>query len=302
MIDPTDKLTINIAMKNKPPIDDFIIDLSNPVTPSTSGLDMAHAKRPLTSVKELDSAKQELTTTDEIQKTAMTVFSESETDLAIELGVNLAQDALELVQDAALSIGKAATLLVKAGLELIAAKSLCQHGEFKTWCEKVGIQHNRATEAMSYARFASQLDPKERGKYLLLPKRSAVLLANAEPALVEFLLEDGNEELARKLRKRSELVELARELTETEDALGKTAKENEALHKELKALKEAQYATVAGSEYPASVIQLRKEAAVLADEAIASLSSIRYHASNFDYLGITGCADQDERKIGRAHV
>ena len=205
-----------------------------------------------------------------------------------------------MIKEAAHDMANAATLLVRSGVKLSIAKDQCQHGEFEPILKALGISSQRASEAMRYSEFAAQLESKEREKYLLLPKKSALLLANAEPALVEFLLEDGNEELARKLRKRSELVELARELTETEDALGKTAKENEALHKELKALKEAQYATVAGSEYPASVIQLRKEAAVLADEAIASLSSIRYHASNFDYLGITGCADQDERNMHAA--
>lgn len=240
-----------------------------------------------------------LAVTDENNRLRHGVVDEKEMSLAIELGVNLSQDGFELVQDAALSMGKAVTFLVKSGLELVAAKAAAGDGNFKAYCKQVGIVEERAHEAMRYARFAATLEPKEREKYLLLPKKSALLLANAEPALVEFLLEDGNEELARKLRKRSELVELARELTETEDALGKTAKENEALHKELKALKEAQLSAIAGSEYPMQVVQLRKESAVLADDAIAALSSIRQHAETFENFCMLGTA-QDERNLHAA--
>lgn len=303
---PDDALTIDLyAAPVRRVADDFHLDLGDDSgepdlivdTNKTTGfsVDIEHAKRPFTSVKELDTAKQELAVIPENTRLRHGGVDENEIALAYELGVNLAQDGLELVQDAATSMGKAVTFLVKSGLELIAAKGQAGEGNFKDYLKQVGIPENRAYEAVSYAKFAARLEPKEREKYLLLPKKSALLLANAEPALVEFLLEDGNEELARKLRKRSELVELARELTETEDALNRHAKENDLLHKEIKALKEANEIAVAGSEYPAAVVQLRKEASVLTDEAIAALSSIRHHADNFDYLGITGDPDRGER-------
>lgn len=223
-------------------------------------------------------------------------LGEKELNLAVEMGINLSQDGFELVQDAALSMGKAVTFLVKSGLELIAAKSKVNDGDFTAFCNQIGIPKQRAYEAINYAKLAAKLEPKERERYLLLPKKSALLLANAEPALVEFLLEDGNEEIAKRLRKKSELTELARELTETTDALNRHAKENEALHKELKALKEAQLTAVAGSEYPMQVVQLRKESSVLADEAIAAISSMRQHAETFEAFCMLG-NDQDERNL-----
>lgn len=210
------------------------------------------------------------------------IFGEAELDLAQEFGINLQQEGTELIQEAALDISKSATLLVTAGLRLMAAKEKCEHGEFKEHCQKIGIVESRASETIRYAKFASQLDPKERGNYLVLPKKSALLLANADPVVVEFLLEDENLELARKIRKKSDLLDLSRELVETTDERDKLQKELTALQEENKALKSINETQVAGSEYPAFVVQLRKESSVLADEAIAALSSIRTHAETFD--------------------
>ena len=223
---------------------------------------------------------------------------EKETDLAKELGVDLSQSGADLVQEAASNMSKAITLLVRAGLELIAAKEKCPHGEFEDYCNSFGISRQRASEAMNYARFAAQLPTKERDKYLVLPKKSALLLANAEPEVISFLLEDENLELTRKVRNRAELTELARALTESEDERKRYQSENEALHKEMKALRQAQEAQIAGSEYPAVVVQLRKESSVLADEAIAALSSIRTHVESFEYFA--GDAEQAERNLHAA--
>lgn len=240
-----------------------------------------------------------LAVTDENPNARLARISENTLSLAIDLGVDASVATLDMIKEAAHDLANAATLLVRTGVRLAIAKANCAHGEFEQYCSQVGIAPRRAQEAMSYADLAARLEPKERERYLLLPKKSALLLANAEPALVEFLLEDGNEEIAKRLRKKSELTELARELTETTDALNRHAKENEALHKELRALKEAQLGAIAGSEYPMQVVQLRKESAVLADDAIAALSSIRQHAETFETFCMLGTA-QDERNLHAA--
>lgn len=253
-----------------------------------------------TSDADNDTRTNELTATEEENANPrLAGISEKMISLAIDLGVDSSISAQDMVGDAAHDMANAATLLIRSGVKLILAKQQCQHGEFESITKSRGIPSQRVSEAMRYAEFAATLDTKEREKYLLLPKKSALLLANAEPALVEFLLEDGNEEIAKRLRKRSELRELALELSETTHALEKSERENEALYKEIRALKEASDVAVAGSQYPAVVVQLRKEAAVLADEAIAALSSIRHHAESFEVMA-TGNPEKDERNFNAA--
>jgi uncharacterized coiled-coil protein SlyX len=220
---------------------------------------------------------------------------EKESALAIEFGINLSQSSLELVQDAALSMGKAATLLVKSGLELLAAQAQAGDGNFRQFLAQVGIPERRAFEAISYARFAAQLPDSQRGRYLMLPKKSAFLLGNADPEVIELLLEDENISKTSKLRTRTELSELARALTETENELEQTKVKNEALAEEVLRLKEAQEAHVAGSEYPLHVVVLRKESSTLADEAIACLTSIRSFTEEFMWKHETTAASQQAR-------
>lgn len=256
-------------------------------------------KRTLAKVEHMSDTPTDLVIVDdENSNVRLAHISEDVTSLAIDLGVDISLPVKDMIHDAGRDMANAATLLVRSGVKLIAAKAQCQHGEFEPLCEAIGISRFRAAEAMRYASFASRLPSKERDKYLVLPKKSALLLANAEPEVISFLLEDENLELTRKVRNRAELTELARALTESEDERKRYQSENEALHKEMKALRQAQEAQIAGSEYPAVVVQLRKESSVLADEAIAALSSIRTHVESFEYFA--GDVDTAERNLHAA--
>ena len=257
-------------------------------------------KRTLAKVEQMSETQNThlVTMEDENSNVRQSHISEDLTSLAIDLGVDISLPVKDMIHDAGRDMANAATLLVRSGVKLIAAKSQCQHGEFEPLCESIGISRFRAAEAMRYASFASRLPTKERDKYLVLPKKSALLLANAEPEVIRFLLEDENLELTRKVRNRAELTELARALTDAEDERKRYQSENEALHKEIKALRQAQDVQIAGSEYPAVVVQLRKESSVLADEAIAALASIRTHVESFEYLG--GDSDTAERNLHAA--
>lgn len=224
-------------------------------------------------------------------------FGERDYDLALSLGINPQDGAMDLVHDAALNMGRAATLLVRAGLALMAAKAKTEHGMFEQYCTDVGIPPRRAREAMSYAQFTAQLPDSQRGRYLMLPKKSAFLLGNADPEVIELLLEDENISKTSKLRTRTELSELARALTETENELEQTKAKNEALAEEVLRLKEAQEAHVAGSEYPLHVVVLRKESSILADEAIACLTSIRSFTEEFAWKNEAAPHSQQARNL-----
>lgn len=290
MIDIHDTSTIDfLAQRPRPAANDFTIDLTETRRPAVSATPTVPTTEP--------AVTGELLPAEENTQLRHGAVDERESALAFEFGINLQQSSLELVQDAALSMGKAATLLVKSGLELLAAQAQAGDGNFRQFLAQVGIPERRAFEAISYARFAAQLPDNQRSRYLMLPKKSAFLLGNADPEVIELLLDDENISKTSKLRTRTELSELARALTETEDELETTKAKNEALQEEILRLKEAQEAHVAGSEYPLHVVVLRKEASILADEAIACLSSIRSFTDEFAWKNETAPHSQQARNL-----
>lgn len=280
MIDNHDTSTIDfLAQRPRPAANDFTIDLTETRRPAAPTTPTAPMTEP--------AVTGELLPAEENSKhrqggdLVSSGFDERDYDLALSLGINPQDEAMDLVHDAALNMGRAATLLVRSGLALMAAKAKTEHGAFEQYCADVGIPQQRASEAMTYARFAAQLPDNQRSRYLMLPKKSAFLLGNADPEVIELLLDDENISKTSKLRTRTELSELARALTETEDELETTKAQNEALEEELLRLRQANEAKVAGSEYPLHVVTLRKESSILADEANACLSSIRTHVEEF---------------------
>lgn len=296
MIDNHDTSTIDfLAQRPRPAANDFTIDLTEtrrpaaPATPTVPTTEPAVTGE-LMPMEENSNRRHggDLVSSD---------FDERDYDLALSLGINPQDEAMDLVHDAALNMGRAATLLVRSGLALMAAKAKAEHGVFEQYCADVGIPPQRAREAMTYARFAAQLPDNQRSRYLMLPKKSAFLLGNADPEVIELLLDDENISKTSKLRTRTELSELARALTETEDELETTKAKNEALQEEILRLKEAQEAHVAGSEYPLHVVVLRKEASILADEAIACLSSIRSFTDEFVWKNETAPHSQQARNL-----
>ena len=205
------------------------------------------------------------------------VHLDSNKELAATLEVTLAKPNNELVNDAAVCMSQSITLMVTSGVMLEEVKQRSEHGEFNALCESMGISRIRASEAMRYARFAAMVDKDALPNLLMLPKKAALTLANADPEMIELMLSDDHISKAKKIRNKTQLSELARALTETEDDVEKLTTENEALTRELKAVKEREQAHIGGSEYHPDIVKLRKESAILSDQAIAGVSSIRSH-------------------------
>lgn len=205
------------------------------------------------------------------------VHLDSNNKLAAILEVTLAKSNNELMNDAAVCMSQSITLMVTSGVMLEEVKQRCAHGEFNGLCESMGISRIRASEAMRYARFAAQVDKDALPNLLMLPKKAALTLANADPEMIELMLSDDHIGKAQKVRNKTQLSELARALTESEDEVTKLSKEKEALERELRAVTEREKAHIGGSEYHPEVVKLRKESAILADQAIAGASSIRSH-------------------------
>lgn len=275
----TEEIQIDLmdTPKEKAPLD-IDLDLGNS-NPRETGI----------SENEIDNEK-----TDIANPRETGISNEPVMTLAIELGVDLSGDNQELMQAAAIDMGKAATLLVRSGLRLLTAKENCQHGEFEGYLSRIGISSQRASDSMRYATFASLIPINQLDKYLMLPKRAALILGNAEPDVIEALLEDDHYEDARRLTNKAQLQQLLQDLNESKDERERYQKENQELHAQIKAMEEAQEAHIAGSEYPLDVVTLRKESSVLADEAIASLSSIRTYVERYDASNAP--AETQERK------
>lgn len=120
-------------------------------------------------------------------------LNEKDEQLANELGVDLSLDAKQLIANIIDKTNRSVSLIVEAGLELIALKSKCKHGEFEPILEAAGLSSQRASEMMRYGRFASSLPQAQRAKALTLPKKKVLLLASADADTVSELLNSEDE-------------------------------------------------------------------------------------------------------------
>jgi hypothetical protein len=111
--------------------------------------------------------------------------------LAVELGVDLDHDIETLLDSIADKTNRSARLIVEVGLELLAVKRACNHGEFLPLLESRGLARDRAADFMRYAKFSAGLSKAERTKVLGQPKKKVLALASADAGVVKELLADG---------------------------------------------------------------------------------------------------------------
>lgn len=120
-------------------------------------------------------------------------IDEKDVTLAGELGIDLERDAGDLLDSAVERMNRSARLIIEVGLELLAAKRACGHGEWLPGLESRGLTNERAGEAMRYAKFTSRLPAAQRRQVTALPKKKVLALAATEPETVAELLESGEE-------------------------------------------------------------------------------------------------------------
>jgi hypothetical protein len=128
-------------------------------------------------------------TSNKISEAAFTM-STSALSLAGELGLDLQQPTNALLESIINKANASARLIVEVGLELMALKQHCQHGEYQQLIERIGFTKQRAHEFTRYAEFTSSLTKAERNKVISLPKKKVLLLASAEKEMVVELLEN----------------------------------------------------------------------------------------------------------------
>jgi len=117
-------------------------------------------------------------------------LTDADREVAESLGIVLAGSAADCINRSVELANAATRFSLESGYLLLRAKSLAQHGEFETILKKQGIDIYRAAELMRNARFYTSLSPTDRAKVFSLGKSKLLLLADADPEVVEDVLND----------------------------------------------------------------------------------------------------------------
>ena len=164
--------------------------------------------------------------------------------------------------------------ILAAGINLIALKEGCEHGEFTAALSERGISDRTARAAMQQVRFVLSVPDTDREKLLSIPKSHVLALASADPEVVEDLLDDDDIDLkalsVRELRQR--IKESDRRKTDIATQLEKAELELDEKDRIIKDLREKRVKT--GGDVPVEVQDTRLEIAALAKKAELSMQDI----------------------------
>lgn len=116
-------------------------------------------------------------------------------DFATKLGRDLSMSREGRADRAAQSLNNSAQYMLAAGVDLLALKSDCEHGEFTALLTARGLEERTAQSAMRYVRFLLSRDENEREKLLGLPKSHVLAIASADPEVIDDLLQNEDQEL-----------------------------------------------------------------------------------------------------------
>lgn len=117
-------------------------------------------------------------------------FSPADAEAAQLMGIMIGGPATDRITRAVVSYNMAARLAVESGYLLLSVKGELQHGEFEAAIEETGLSSQRASELMRMAKFATSLPDAQRADMLSMPKSKVLMLASADPAVIEDLLND----------------------------------------------------------------------------------------------------------------
>lgn len=218
-------------------------------------------------------------------------FTQQDAEAAEQLGIAIGAPVDDRVTRAVVSYNMAARLAVEAGYLLLSIKDELPHGDFGAALDEMGLSPYRAAELMRMAKFATLLPAERRAQLLVMPKTKVLALADADPEIVEQILEDGDD---------AELADLSvRALREKIRSLEKTVAdakvdratieaENEGLRKKL-AQESGRSST---GDVPTAVADIRAEVAALIKKSELSIADIYQQMAGMDpLLGVEGVAE-----------
>lgn len=116
---------------------------------------------------------------------------------AAQLSVDMGGSMEDRADSAVMYMNRSHRNLLAAGLLLCSIKQEAGHGQFGALLKQRGFEERAARRAMQYATFMVQRHEDDRAGLMKLPKQKVALLANADPEVVDELLEDGAEAISR---------------------------------------------------------------------------------------------------------
>lgn len=117
-------------------------------------------------------------------------FSPADAEVAQQMGIVIGGPTADRITRAVVSYNMAARLAVEAGYLLLSVKGELPHGGFQDALAETGLSKQRASELMRMAKFTTSLPEAQRADMLSMPKSKVLLLASADPAVIEDLLDD----------------------------------------------------------------------------------------------------------------
>lgn len=205
---------------------------------------------------------------------------------ASRLGADLSAPVEDRADRAAEHMNRSQRHELASGLLLASIKAECEHGEFLSLLAERGFEERSARRAMQYAQFILSRSDDEREFLIGQPKTKVLALAGADAAVIEDLLEDGedgdlNSLSVRELRQRIKDAEkLAADVAAQRDTF---EAERDGLAKKLK--KRARDAEDHDGT-PEVVADIRAEVAALVKKAELSIDSM--HPVLVELVGFGG--------------
>ncbi|ARL36029.1 hypothetical protein [Burkholderia pseudomallei] len=222
-----------------------------------------------------DSARA-LTSDSKVSNVRYFGFGDAETNLAEALGISVAGGHSERINNAVGKTNSALRLVIEAGLVLLSVRAECEHGQFLDLLAEHGMPQPRASEAMTYAKFAASLSPEDRDRVIELPKTKVLELAKADPEVLQDLFEDDakfDELTALSVRDlRVALRDANAKRTDLSTRNEKLERERDRLQEELRVLREGRVKT--GGDVPVVVQDIRLECAALHKKALMAVEDI----------------------------
>jgi hypothetical protein len=189
--------------------------------------------------------------------------------VADELGIDLDGSAAERVDLAAVHMSRSQRHMLVAGILLASIKSECEHGQFARLIESRGFQVRAAQRAMAYAQYIVQQSPDERERLIGMTPGKVLVLAGADPEVIEALAASGESIDTLNVR---ELQEKIRELA---CAVADRDVQLETAQAEAKAAKKAAGKKDRAADVPIAIFDIRSEATAQVEKSRLAIEEVQ---------------------------
>ena len=200
-------------------------------------------------------------------------YTAEDAEVAKQLGILVDASIDDRITRAVVSYNMAARLAIEAGYLLLSIKAEVDHGQFGEALESMEMTRQRAAELMRMAKFTTMIPQERRSELMVMPKAKVLVLASADPEVVEELLEEGGDVNPADLSVRalrSKVRELEKKAADAVVDRSTAEAEAESLRKKLA----AQAHQPAAGVMPVVIKDIRAEITALLKKAELSVESL----------------------------